>query len=419
MEPLADEDELPDAMLSSLVIIDRFGQTLAHKYPMMQDLQTLCTAAHECTFSIHTQLQRLFRNCRIPLSPYEKSEFVLKSDLSPINKLLKTLQLLDPKDDTSIAMIEDYEQGVCPAAPVCPSDMQLPQKKVVVEVVQEDADVPTNPVSPYILLKTAISYPLAPFLSVIAYMRNSSPLSPAQAKASEVQETAQPLVVVQDHDPAVEDHTKYCKVLTHGKKLLKGVVCNDKETHMLLGQLKEQLAILKKGITTNIETIELDRSSFANLQQCIVTNGMTLSDMLLLQYGKMEQWGAVIDTAMQDFFNATGRKLTDVSQEEFEMRWKEIQERSRAGQLTPVEFNKLRQYSYILQNPTARFIAQTFIDGSVSTYGMAKSVAQERGLTEEHIMELNAELSNCKDFLQQLNRAFTESLKNIETAMKE
>lgn len=103
------DQDLSDSMLSSFVIIDQCGQTLACKHPMMQDLQTLCRAANECTHSIHLQLERLFRNCRIPLSPYQKSDFTLLKDLSPIDKLLKTLQLLDPQDDTSTAVIADYE----------------------------------------------------------------------------------------------------------------------------------------------------------------------------------------------------------------------------------------------------------------------------------------------------------------------
>lgn len=229
------------------------------------------------------------------------------------------------------------------------------------------------------------------------------------------QKTAHPVVV--EPDPTVENHEKYCKVVMRGKRLLDQVTCHDKETKALLEQLKEQLVILQKGIMTNIETIELDRSSFANLQQCILEQGMTLSDMLLLQYSKIRQ-GAAIDTALQEFFGREDRKLSDITQEEFDMQWKAIQEKNQRGELSPAEFSKLRQYSYILQNPTARFIAQTFIDGTVNNYGMAPKVAQEQGLTQEHIGELNAELSNCKDFLMQLNRAFTESVKNIEKAMQ-
>lgn len=421
LKPAASDDEMPAEMLSSWIIIDKtVGQTSASKYLVMTDLQKLCQAANTCTHSIHIQLDRLFRNCRIPLTPYEKAELALFTDVSPINILLQTLQLIDPQDDTTL--IEDYTAHACSATDDQLKSMSPPETHVVVvETAKEDTQTPATTdsleSSAYTFFKSAMAYPLAPFASVIAYMKSRSQALDTQK--ADVQTEATEHVMPHETDPALENHAKYEKALTHGKKLLKGVSFPHKETHLLLAQLQEQLTILQKGITANIQTIELDRSSFSNLQQCVVPKEMSLSDMLLLQYSKMRQYGASIDTVMHDFFNIEGRKLTDISQEEFELRWNEIQERNRTGQLSPDAFSKLRQYSYILQNPTARFMAQAFLDGSINAYGMTDRVAQERGLTQKRIGELNTELSNCKDFLLQLNKAFTDSRKNIETAMKE
>ena len=443
MEPGDDNDDaISAAMLSSWFIISELGQTLTHKHPMITDLQKLCKAAGQCTHNIHKQLIPLFRSCNLPFPTHqEPHEFVLIYNLSPVNEFLKTLQLLDPKDDTSESpVIDDYQplsqspcikkaysprqMRACSPAPACTALVLLKAKKnaSVSQSSQASTAVTCSTTEQTStikqLLSSALSYPLHPFVRVFKYVKKQTPYAepiwPVRV-AHETIDTKLPLDR-QEEDQSMINNGKYQRVLTHGKKLLKEVTTGDAEALKLLEQLKIQLISLQEGITANIERIEADRASFNILQQCVCVPHMSLSDMLLLQYCKMGAHNASLENAVTDFFHLKC-KLTDITQEQFETRWKTIQELHRTEEMDDTLFDQMRQYSYILQNATSRHIAQAFLDGTINNYGMTQTIAYERGLTPECITQLTSELSNCKDFLQQLNRAFKDSLKNIEAAM--
>lgn len=426
------DDEVPPAMLSSWIILSKLGQKLPNKPPVITDLQKLCKAANQCTQNIHNQLLPLFRSCSLPLSSHqEPHEFVVIYNLSPVNEFLRTLQLIDPQESAMhTPLIEDYQplsQASCTLQ--IAATQSKPHIPELSQPVVPSARIATEPRSSIKqLFSTAIAYPLYPFATVFAFVRKQThfqePIAPMYSthEPSRIQVATQKLSTRQaereEQDPSLVNHEKYQRVLTHSKKLLKGVLTADTEALKLLAQLKEQLITLQATITANIERIEADRASFNNLQQCVCAQDMTLSDELLLQYCKMSPHNATLEKALSDF-KLEGQKLTDVTQEQFEARWQKIQELHRTGTMSAETFNQMRQYSYILQNVTSRHLAQAFLDGTINAYGMTHQVARERGLTQERIAQLTSELSNCKDFLLQLKRAFNDSLKLIDKAIKQ
>lgn len=423
MQSLDTDDN--NQLLSSFIIINELGQKLPNKPPMIADLQKLCKAASQCTRNIHHQLVPLFIACKLPLfSTQAPPDFVILFESSPVDTFLKTLCLLDPNQNSfGIPLIEDYDASTCRT-----QDEQetFPRTESAPLLDEASPPLPRGPLStsdPVIkehrtsfreLLSSAASYPLAPFISVIAYMR--TPAQEAIYKAKE-EEKAKPCIV-REVEAEEQNQIKYGKVLKHGKQLLTSVTKTTDETQALLKKAKEQLILLQKGILGNIEAIELDRASFAILEQSILQDDLTLSDMLLLQYSRMLAHNAPIDLACSLFFGDAVKTLTQVTQEQFNERWNHIQQQQREGSITREQFDQLRQYSYILQNPSSRYLAQAFIDKTINKHGIAPLEAQKIGLTEERRKELNAELINCKDFLQQLNRAFNDSIKNIDATLK-
>lgn len=425
MQSLAVNGDDDNQLLSSFIIINELGQKLPNKPPVIADLQKLCKAASQCTRNIHHQLVPLFIACKLPLfSSQAPPDFVVLFESSPVDTFLKALRLLDPNQNGfGIPLIDDYVASTCTHKDVQETVQRTESAPLLDEGSPESPRAPLSTSAPAIkgdrtsfreLLSTAASYPLAPFISVIAYMRNPAQEAAYQAK----EEQRAKLCIVREVEIEEKNQIKYGKVLKHGKQLLTAIAKPNEEAQVLLEKAKAQLIALQKGILSNIESVELDRASFAILEQCILRDDLTLSDMFLLQYSKMLAYNAPIDLACPLFFGDAVKTLTQVTQQQFYERWNHIQQQYREDKITREQFDQLRQYSYILQNPSSRYLAQAFIDKTISKHGITPQEAQRNGLTEEHRKELNAELINCKDFLQQLNRAFNDSIKNIDAALK-
>lgn len=345
---------------------------------LFKDLEVLCHAGQHCSVTLHQNLVPLFKKCALPLAPL--SEQV--SSFYPVNNS-SSESLIES------ILVEDYASPVCQTRDSIPSGTPSP-----------DSDESQG------LLKSIIKYPLGQLQSLAKVVSGSTPRAQPRTQCANV-----------DHgDRTLANHAQYQTVLKRAAQLLATITDQNTEKLTVLTKLKKHISSLQTTVAATIEQVESDRESFNVLLGCIHHKELSLSDSLLLQYGKMGQYQASLDTMLTEF-GLAAKKVSEVSQEEFLARWRAIQQQHSAGTLDAASYNALRQYTYVLQNPTARYLTQKFLEGSINELSMNFTEAQERGLTPERIDVLTYELSNCKDFLLKLHKAFGDAIKTIDAKL--